>query len=44
MNTIGQTHMKDTRSRTRGRLLVPALMALLALVGCGRSAPQGSGV
>lgn len=41
MNGIGQTHMKDTSSRTSGRLLVPGLIALLALAGCGRSAHRG---
>jgi HlyD family secretion protein len=34
--------MKDIRSGHLGRLLVPGLMALLALVGCGRSANKGA--
>jgi HlyD family secretion protein len=34
--------MKDIRSGHLGRLLVPGLMALLALVGCGRSANNGA--
>jgi HlyD family secretion protein len=42
MNTIGQTPMKDLRLRNLGRLLVPGLFALLALVGCGRSANKGA--
>jgi HlyD family secretion protein len=41
MNTIGQTNMKHTKLRTCGPLLVPALMALLALAGCGRSNNRG---
>jgi HlyD family secretion protein len=34
--------MQDIRLRNLGRLLVPGLMALLALVGCGRSANKGA--
>jgi HlyD family secretion protein len=42
MNTIGQTPMKDLPLRNLGALLVPGLVALLALGGCGRSANQGA--
>jgi HlyD family secretion protein len=42
MNTIGQKHMKDTCLSTIGRLLVPGLIALLVLSGCGRSTNKGA--
>ncbi len=43
MNTIGQTTMKDTGLWTWGRLLVPGLIALAALSGCGRSGNKNVG-
>jgi HlyD family secretion protein len=43
MNTIGQTHMKDTGLWPWGRLLVPGLIALMALSGCGRSGSKNVG-
>lgn len=41
MNMIGQTTMNDTRIRNCGRLLVPALIAMLGLAGCLRSTHKG---
>jgi HlyD family secretion protein len=41
MNTIGTIHMKHTNLRNRRGLFVSALMALLTLAGCGRSANKG---
>jgi HlyD family secretion protein len=41
MNTIGTTDMNNTRLRSCGRLLVPGLIALLALSGCLRANHKG---
>jgi HlyD family secretion protein len=42
MNTIGHTPMKEMRLGNLGRVLVPAVMVLLVMVGCGRSANKGA--
>ena len=41
MNTIGQTHMKQTNLLIGRGLLVAALVALLTLTACNRSRHKG---
>jgi|HubBroStandDraft_5_1064220.scaffolds.fasta_scaffold40474_2 HlyD family secretion protein len=41
MTTIGQTLMNDIHLRPGLRLLIPALVAVLALAACGRGAHKG---